>query len=195
MDLTSPCAIPDVFAKHLTEETWPEQASAPAWQKPAQQGWKTPGEKSQKREFQPTKKCCPGLVPEFLFPKARSGWPRVPVPARLGPTTLPLRGELNSLPAGSLTLVCSEARNYKDLQEKKNPTWPPNCTQGPLGAAPSLCPHCSLGWAQPADRDGNLLKVLQSMWSSQDGISGCRATWQLHLLPKQGRTSSSGWGG
>lgn len=62
-----------------------------------------------------------GLVPESLFLSPIAAWlaGATASPARPRRPAPPLSGEFNSLPAGSLTLLCSEARNYK-IYRKKN---------------------------------------------------------------------------
>lgn len=171
---------------HLTEETQPGLAKTSI-----AAGMENTEGKGSGTEFQQTKNAAQEASPGISPPKGKAWLAR----GACEPPEPPLRGEFNSLPAGSLTLVCSEARNYKDLQgkkrKKKQPTQPRHgltiAHRGLSGAAPSLCPQPSPSWAQPAGMDGNLL---QSIWSSQDGILGSRATCQLHLLPAQGRRSS-----
>lgn len=169
-DLASPCAIPAVFARPNSQRRPGESRPLP---QPGKNRRSRDGKhkgKSLRSRIPATQKVLHRTSPGISLPKAKAWLARgASEPPPSSPTAPPLRGEFNSLPAGSLTLVCSEARNYKDLQEKKNPAVASQLHTGASPAAPWNCPlplfpaagsdsHSSPGWAQPENRDRNLLR-------------------------------------
>lgn len=116
---------------------------------------------------------------------------RVPPSARRSPTAHPappLRGEFNSLPAGSLTLLCSEARNYK-IYRKKNGTALQLHRGGLCGSAQSHPPRPGSGFQPgPCTRDAldgsaGAPNLLQSCTKQEDP----RDPRCLHLSQPKGQ--------
>lgn len=110
-----------------------------------------------------------GLVPESLFLSPIAAWLAGATASPAPPPAPPLSGEFNSLPAGSLTLLCSEARNYK-IYRKKNDM----ALQLHTGASP----------AAPQSRPPGSARAAGALGLAEPGLRTCCRAAQRGGIPE-----------
>lgn len=203
MDLASPCAIPAAFARPNSQRRPGESRPLP---RPGKNRHSRDGKhkgKSLRSRIPATQKVLHRTSPGISLPKAKAWLARgasEPPPSSAPPRRLSGGNLIHSPLAPSLWCALKHEIT-KIYRKKKNPAVASQLHTGASPAAPWNCPlPPSLSSQRPAAiptpaRAGLSLKTgigtccgaVQSVWSIQDGILGCREAPQLHLLPKQGR--------